>query len=283
MARRSRYDGCRVALLTQHGKQRVIAALLEPALGCRIALVTGFDTDQLGTFTRETPRPGTQLQAASQKARKGMELAGTTLGIASEGSFAADPFSGMLPWNVELVTWVDDELGIEVTGIAQGADRKGHMHSGTWQEIAAFAEREGFPQQQLVLRPDGQDDPRIYKSIADWATLQLTFDQCLAQSASGQVFVERDLRAFANPSRMQRIEEATADLLQRLQSTCPVCATPGFWISQRLPGLPCAACRWPTSLAQSEAWSCLRCDHQAITPIADRTLADPAHCAYCNP
>lgn len=283
MARRSRYDGCRVALLTQHGKQRVIAPLLEPALGCRIALVTGFDTDQLGTFTRETPRPGTQQQAASQKARKGMELAGTPLGIASEGSFAADPFSGMLPWNVELVTWVDDELGIEVIGIAQGADRKGHMQSGTWQEIAAFAEREGFPQQQLVLRPDGQDDPRIYKSIADWATLQLTFDQCLAQSASGQVFVERDLRAFANPSRMQRIEEATADLLQRLQSTCPVCATPGFWISQRLPGLPCAACRWPTSLAQSEAWSCLRCDHQAITPIADRTLADPAHCAYCNP
>lgn len=87
MAGRSRYDGCRVALLTQHGKEKVIAPMLEPALGCRIELVTGFDTDQLGTFTRETPRPGTQLQAARQKARKGMELASTKLGIASVRQF----------------------------------------------------------------------------------------------------------------------------------------------------------------------------------------------------
>jgi hypothetical protein len=110
MAKRSRYEGCRVALLTQHGKQAVIATLLEPALGCHIELVTGFDTDQLGTFTRETPRPGTQQEAARRKARQGMLLAGTSLGIASEGSFAADPFSGMLPWNVELVTWIDDAV-----------------------------------------------------------------------------------------------------------------------------------------------------------------------------
>jgi len=283
MAGRSRYEGCRVALLTQHGKEKVIAPMLEPALGCRIELVTGFDTDQMGTFTRETPRPGTQLQAARQKARKGMELAGTKLGIASEGSFAADPFSGMLPWNVELVTWIDDALGIEVTGVAQGADRKGHILSGHWQDIATFAEREGFPEQHLVLRPDSQDDPRIHKSITDWASLQQHFEHCLAQSASGQVFVERDLRAFANPTRMQRIQEATADLLRRLQSLCPACDTPGFWISERLPGLPCAACRWPTSLAHSEVWACLRCDHRNIIPLAERSLADPAHCAYCNP
>jgi hypothetical protein len=174
-------------------------------------------------------------------------------------------------------------FGIEITGIAQGADRKGHIQSGHWPDIVAFAEREGFPEQRLVLRPDGQDDPRIHKSIADWDTLQHTFDHCMAQSTSGQVFVERDLRAHANPSRMQRIAEATADLLQRLQSTCPACATPGFWISERLTGLPCAICRLPTALAHSEVWACLRCDHWAVVPMPDRTVADPAHCDYCNP
>jgi hypothetical protein len=283
MARGSRYEGCRVALLTQHGKQAVIAPLLEPALGCHIELVTGFDTDQLGTFTRETPRPGTQQEAARRKARQGMLLAGASLGIASEGSFAADPFSGMLPWNVELVTWIDDELGIEITGIAQGADRRGHILSGSWPDIATFAEREGFPAHYLVLRPDNQDDPRIHKSIQDWERLRTCFDDCLAASNSGQVFVERDLRAHANPTRMQRIAEATADLLQRLQSECPACATPGFWISERLTGLPCAICRLPTALAHSEIWACLRCDHKASRPLPDRVEADPAHCAYCNP
>jgi len=45
-------------------------------LGCRVAHVSGFDTDQLGTFTRNIPRAGIQLEAARKKACLGMELAG---------------------------------------------------------------------------------------------------------------------------------------------------------------------------------------------------------------
>ena len=48
------YADQKIALLTQHGKERVIAPTLEPHLGCEVPLVTGFDTDQLGTFTRDT-------------------------------------------------------------------------------------------------------------------------------------------------------------------------------------------------------------------------------------
>ena len=72
----SRYRGQTIALLTQHGKERVIAPALEPALGCHIQLVTGYDTDQLGTFTRDKPRPGSQLEAARRKVRIGMALSG---------------------------------------------------------------------------------------------------------------------------------------------------------------------------------------------------------------
>ena len=85
------YPGRQVALLTQHGKERVIAAALEPALGCRVERVAGYDTDLLGTFTRDIPREGTKLEAARKKARLGMELAGLPLGIASEGAFGPDP------------------------------------------------------------------------------------------------------------------------------------------------------------------------------------------------
>ena len=69
MARPSRYHASRVALLTRHGKEGVIAPVLEPGLGCFIELVTGFDTDLLGPFTRGTPRAGTQLEAARAFAR----------------------------------------------------------------------------------------------------------------------------------------------------------------------------------------------------------------------
>ena len=283
MSELSRYAGRKVALLTQHGKERVIAPVLEPGLGCSVELVSGFDTDLLGTFTRERPRVGTQLEAARRKARKGMELSGATLGMASEGSFGPDPFTGMFPWNVELLVWIDDALELEVVGIAQGAARSGHVQSGDWQSVADFAAREGFPDYQLVLRPDGPEHPCIDKDIADWTRLRASFDAALAQSSSGQVFVEVDVRAFANPGRLERIGQAANDLLQRLQSSCPACAAPGFWISERQAGLPCAACSVPTSTYRYEVWTCVRCAHQSVAERTDRALADPAHCSRCNP
>jgi hypothetical protein len=168
----SAYQGRTVALLTQHGKEQVIAPALEPHLDCVVKHVTGFDTDQLGTFTRDIPRPATQLEAVRRKARKGMELSGLSIGLASEGSFGPDPFSGLFLWNVELLVWIDDDLGIEVVGIAQGTARSGHLQASDWSAVETFAASEGFPQHHLVLRSNGQDDLRIFKGIADWARLK---------------------------------------------------------------------------------------------------------------
>ncbi len=50
----SHYAGQRLAFLTQHGKEAVIAPALEPALGCKVEHISDFDTDQLGTFTWNT-------------------------------------------------------------------------------------------------------------------------------------------------------------------------------------------------------------------------------------
>jgi len=283
MASQRVYAGQRVAFLTQHGKEQVVAPVLEHGLGCRIEHVTGFDTDQLGTFTRDVPRPGSQLDAARRKARKGMELSGLSLGLASEGSFGLDPFSGMLPWNLELLVWLDDSLGIEVVSMAQGAARSAHLQSGDWLEVAAFAARIDFPSHQLVLRPQSQDDPRIYKGIADADRLRACFDECLTQSSNRQVFVETDVRAFANPSRMNHIEQAARDLNQRIQSRCPDYQTPGFRVTERLPGLPCSDCGLPTASYRDEVWSCLRCQYQSVEARKDRAVAEPRHCSYCNP
>ena len=50
------YTGKDVALLTQHGKESLINPVLEPAVGCRILLAKGFDTDQLGSFAGDIKR-----------------------------------------------------------------------------------------------------------------------------------------------------------------------------------------------------------------------------------
>ena len=279
----SDYQGQRVVLLTQHGKETVVAPALASALGCQVERVGGFDTDQLGTFSREQPRPGTQLEAARRKARIGMTLTGCPIGLGSEGSFGPDPITGLFSWNTELLVLLDDRLGLEVVGMAQGAGHAGHLQTAHWEEARRFAERQGFPAQGLVLRPQDEDDPRLLKDLSDWAGLQVGFERCRDRAENGQVFLENDLRAFANPQRMARIGQAAQDLAQRLRSRCPACQAPGYGVVQREGRLPCRRCGGPSSLWQGERWRCVRCTHAELRLRADRRWAEPQHCERCNP
>jgi len=277
------YADRRIALLTQHGKERVIAPVLDAALGCQVQRVGGYDTDLLGTFTRDIPRVGTQLEAACKKARLGMKLSGLPLGLASEGSFGQDPIVGMIPWNVEFLIFIDDERGLEVIGIAQGKANFGHVLAADWTAVEAFARQTGFPAHHLVVRPESENDPRIRKGITAWAGLEAAFAWAHAESGNARVFVETDVRAHANPTRMDNIRLAAADLVNKLSSLCPACGTPGFWTVERVAGLPCADCGAPTREARAEVHGCLKCAHRLTRERTDMQYADPDRCDYCNP
>lgn len=276
------YAGRRFSLLTQHGKERVVVPLFRESFGVDVELAGGFDTDTLGTFTRDVARPGSQLDAARKKAQKGMEILGVPYGIASEGSFGPDPF-GLFPWNVELVILVDYARGIEIVGRAQGPGQHQHDHVLTHEGLAAFAEQAGFPEHGLVVRADGPDDPRIWKGLKDRATLEGAFAEALGQSKTGKVFVESDLRAHMNPTRMALIRQATEDLIRRMKSGCPRCHSPGFWVVERIAGLPCRDCGSPTNDARAERWACVADDHAEVRDLDTARFADPCRCNECNP
>ena len=277
------YRGERVALLTKHGKQRVIAPRFAEALGACVRRVEGYDTDQLGTFTRDIPRAGTQLEAARKKARKGMELAGWHIGIASEGAFCADPFAGVLPWNIELVLLIDDRINIEICGIAQAPAHQHHGTFSTREALDEFARKAGFPEHFLVVRPERDDDYRISKNLSDWQNLHQNFSWAKLRSSNGQVFVESDLRAHANPSRMQNICAATEDLIARIKSRCPSCAAPGFSVVERIAGLPCGSCEAPTRETRAEQLACRLCAHREVRNPVALKQADASLCQFCNP
>jgi len=277
------YAGQRVALLTQHGKEQVIAPVLAAAVGCRVERIDGYDTDQLGTFTREIPRAGTQIEAARRKARMGMTLAGLPLGLASEGASGPDPMTGLLPWGVEVLLFVDDEQGFEVLASAEGRAQHAHRLVTRWDEVEAFAREAGFPEHHLVLRPQTADDPRIVKGLHDWDALEAAFAYAHDIASDGGVFIENDLRAYANPTRMALIRRAAEDLAARLGSTCPDCDAPGFWPVDQLRGLPCADCGAPTREARAQVLGCVRCSCRRERELPGAGLADPGRCDYCNP
>ncbi|BEV73425.1 MULTISPECIES: DUF6671 family protein [unclassified Paludibacterium] len=275
------YAGQTVALLSLHDKARLLAPLLSQA-GLAVQPETGFDTDQLGSFTREHARAGSQLQAARTKARLGMSLTGLPLGLGSEGSFGPDPFGMGLPWNVEVLVMLDDRLGLELVAWAQGPARHHHVRVPDWPALLAAARAAGFPAHRLVLRPEGPDHPLLYKGLADEGALRQAFERLQQASANGQVFMESDLRAHCNPTRQGVIVEAGQALLARLRAHCPACYAPGWNRVDTVPGLPCEACGCPTRQPLACRWVCLRCRHEQLEPAASGA-ADPATCDFCNP
>ena len=284
------YAGAAVALATKHQKQDAIAPALEAVPGLRVVVAQGLDTDALGTFTGEIPRPGTPSQTALTKARLGMRALGVARGVASEGSFGPHPELGFVAVGVELLAFIDDELGIELVErrICEQTNFA-HLETGALDvRTDSFLERVGFPAHALIVRanrPQGDDAPGpLYKGVSDLAVLRRAIAQCAAASSDGQARLETDMRAHKNPTRMGEIALLAAALGRRLAQTCVACGAPGFGLVGVERGLRCCLCARPTELVACELDGCARCGHSERRPQSDGLgCADPACCEHCNP
>ena len=256
---------------------------LEPALGCRIDHTEAFDTDRLGTFTREIARAGTQIDAATRKARLALAITGARVAVASEGSFGAGPYGGLVPWNVECVLWLDERRALQVVGWAQGPALCVQREVQGRTDLERLAQEAGCPQHRLVLRPAHPDHPAVRKGLDTLDALEAAYAECRAQSPDGRVWAESDLRAHCNPTRQAVIREAAVDLVRRLQSMCPACNAPGYWIDTRVSGRPCCECGAPTREPLAERWRCAACGQFEERPLPPGACADPARCDRCNP
>jgi hypothetical protein len=281
------YEGEGAVLATMHGKEGVISPLLEQELGLRVVLASGLNTDRFGTFTREVERTGSQVDAAKAKITAGFEYAPfARVGIASEGSFGPHPYLPFLAFGRELVVLIDRKTGFELIGHDAGEDTNfGHAVVTDIAGARAFAKKSGFPEHGLVVMGCKNEKPApqlmMDKNVTDLAKLEATVRECV--SLCGSAFVETDMRAHRNPTRMAAIERATKDLIRRFQSTCPACSRPGFDVTERIPGIPCAWCATPTDVIRTEVLTCAGCGHRSERPATDQATADAGQCRQCNP
>jgi len=98
------------------------------------------------------------------------------------------------------------------------------------------------------------------------------------------MYAETDMRALYHPSRMAVIQTATKTLVDKINSSCPQCKTPGFDVAEAKKRLPCDLCRSPTRSILSLISSCQKCDFkkEELYPH-EKTVKDPMYCDYCNP
>lgn len=277
------FEGRTLVIASMHQKEQVLQPILQEGLKVNVTVAVGLNTDLLGTFTGEVARPGDPLSTARKKCELALDLFGGDLALASEGSFGAHPAAFFLPANEEWLLLLDRKNGLEIHArhLSTATNFSGQEFSSL-EELEAFASKVGFPSHGLILRESKDDLEGILKGITDPNQLRLAAMHLLETQGSG--FVETDMRAMFNPSRMAVIEETAHLLIQKLQSFCPSCQLPGFAVTSTIQGLPCSLCGTPSRAALAHLLVCSHCQHQEKVNFPHGKKAeDPQYCQVCNP
>ena len=277
------FKGRTLVIATKHAKEEVIAPILEEALGVLCVTTEDLDTDLLGTFTGEVERTLDPIETAREKCNRAMDAMGCDLAIASEGSFGPHPAVFFVAGDDEILVLVDraNELEIVAREVSTATNFSAE-DVDTEEDLLAFAEKAQFPSHALILRKSAKSSQGIYKGITDRESLLDTFRGL--QRRYGGAYVETDMRAMHNPSRMKVIADATHRLVELLKSECPQCGTPGFTVTDVIRGLPCELCALPTKAPQAHVSTCAKCGYSAQEdyPNGKRT-ENPMYCEFCNP
>lgn len=281
------FNGRESVLATMHQKEVVMVPILEEALGITVKVPINLNTDCFGTFTRDIERKGDQLEAARSKAEQGMLLTGETLAISSEGIFGPHPHFPFVPYNREVVVLIDKKNRLEVIGESTTTETNfSHKKVKSYQEAYEFCQSIGFPEHGVVVSKGDviKKEAEIFKGIVAVDRLEEVVNFLLKQPSSGDVFIETDMRAFVNPTRMRNIEKATHNLITNIYNLCPDCAYPGYELIERKKGLLCSCCGLPTPVMRAEVYRCNNCGVSQEKLLPNGTgKADPQNCNYCNP
>ena len=277
------FEGRRILIASKHKKEDVLAPLLTKSLGVIPVTCDALDTDQLGTFTGEIERVNDPLTTARKKCELGMELSGTDLAVASEGSFGAHPIIPFAIAGDEMIILVDKKNKIEIAAreITTATNFSGATVDNET-ALRSFAEQALFPSHGLILSEGQKNKQHISKGIHSWNVLTETFHSMKRQQM--EIYVETDMRAMFNPTRMKAIGKACEKLIEKIKSTCPNCHCPGFSVSAVQEGLPCSLCGRATRSTLLYRYVCQKCQHEEIKRYPNnKQEEDPMFCDYCNP
>lgn len=281
------YRGACFILTTQHAKSIAVAPPFSLTLGAGV-LELPLDTDTLGAFSGEVARRADALACARRKCEWGLEVLGpkAEFGLASEGSFGPHPLIPFAPIDHELLYVIDRRIGFHLH-VAHATEQTNYRMKaiGEWDEALEFARSAQFPSHAMVVRPNDEAAPELlFKGIVCETTLREAFDVCVKRSPDGLAWVETDMRAHVNPTRMAAISALAAKTAERLATPCPRCETPGWGQVSVEAGLRCEFCGSETGLIAHEVHGCVRCPHMEREPRPDGlAFAPQMHCEACNP
>lgn len=277
------FEGRTLVIASMHRKEKVIAPLLEANLGVKCIVSDQLNTDLFGTFSGEISRAKNPLDVLRMKCNAAMDLTNVDLAVASEGSFGNHPMMYFTSADDELLMLVDRKNKLEI--VERELSLQTNLNAAyvnDFEELKSFADKVHFPSHAVCMKDSESGGRYLVKGIQSMDQLKSCFHHCFNEFNS--VYVETDMRALYNPTRMKVIEIATAKLCATIASKCPNCSFPGYSVQTALTGLPCSNCHFPTKSTQAFVYKCAHCAFEEKKNFPhDKTEEDPMYCDFCNP
>lgn len=277
------FENRKLIIATKHAKEKVIAPIFENKLGVKCFVDQNFDTDLLGTFTGEIERIDDPITTVRKKCLAAMEKNNCDLGIASEGSFGSHPSVFFSKANEEILIFIDKKNNLEiiVRELSTETNFDG-KYINSARELKICARDMNFPSHGLILRNEQNSNLKISKGIDTWEKLISEFN--VFKKSFENVYLETDMRAMYNPTRMKIIEKTAEKLISKILTACPICMTPGFSIVAAERGLPCENCKFPTESTLYYLYKCKNCSYEEKEYFPRKIkFEDPMYCSICNP
>jgi hypothetical protein len=267
-----------------HAKERAVAPAFRRVLGADVVPVANLDTDVLGTFSGEVPRPDALVETALIKADLVFRTMDVDCAIASEGSYGPIDRLPLIATGVEVMAFVDRRRGVRFVETLA-------THRTNWKLLRFKA---GDPSIPIVLKSMGFPEYGVFvicssnwdhpvKGLSTEEEVIAAMHREAEKSDDKMAVLVTDMRAHRNPTRMKVVRALSWKLAKRLQCLCPSCKAPGFGHIESRRGLPCEACGDPTDWIDFEVDGCSACGHAAARPRKDgRRTASKLSCRSCR-
>ena len=273
----------KLLIVTKHSKEEVLGPIFEKEYKVNIAIPSKFDTDSLGTFSGEIERKENAIDTLRSKCLIALDEEGLDLALATEGSFGNHPTVFFSAANDELIMLYDKQNNIEIVervlSLETNFDAQ-EIHS--FNQLEEFLNKIKFPSHAVIVKNRQQNWTKISKGIQNIETLKKIYYDFTKDQTS--CFVETDMRAHYNPTRMKIIKEVGLKLVQKINTVCSNCQFPGFGVVRAEAGLLCSRCKMPTRSISAHIYQCKKCEFELIKKYPfEKTTEDPMYCDFCNP
>lgn len=269
-----------------HAKELAAAPAFRRVLNAEVVVAPQLDTDELGTFSGEVPRPDALVETCAIKAELAFRSLDVDCAIANEGSYGPINTVPLVPSGVEIMAFVDRKRGIKLIETLP-------THRTNWRllrfkagdpNIPDAVKAIGFPRFGVFVLCSSDMDHPIKTGLDTLDDVVSAMNQEAKRSEDGMAVLIADMRAHRNPLRMRVLRALSWKLAKRLERLCPMCDTPGFGSIGSRRGLPCEDCGTPTHWVHFEIDGCSICGHAETRPRKDgRKTAKKLSCSGCNP